>query len=279
VAENQLQLQASYGSSPPCNTMEFGHYFVGVTEWINWSNFKDIPFSINTMVNFKVWLLKISIRVSKLCKFSKIRSLLNALYKMTKERTFEKFHLPPHTAIVHTPPWSNFSNVSTMTIWYGKCSFKLILGISMAHTHSYGVATISRLLKIIGPFCRISSLLSGSFAKETYNSKKSTNRSHPIVAGEDFGETLLMRHKTTHSYMRHDSITYESWLIYIWDMTQLHMRHNRTLERHYLWNITWLIHIWDMTLSHMSHDSFMYETWLNYIWDMTGLWGDIAYET
>jgi len=32
----------------------------------------------------------------------------------------------------------------------------------------YGVATISRLLKIISLFCRISSLLQGSFAKETY---------------------------------------------------------------------------------------------------------------
>ena len=32
----------------------------------------------------------------------------------------------------------------------------------------YGVATISRLLKIIGLFCKISSLLEGSFEKETY---------------------------------------------------------------------------------------------------------------
>ena len=44
----------------------------------------------------------------------------------------------------------------------------------------YEVATISRLLKIIGLFCRISSLLQGSFAKETYNFKASTNRSHRI---------------------------------------------------------------------------------------------------
>jgi len=44
----------------------------------------------------------------------------------------------------------------------------------------YGVATISRLLKIIGLFCRISSLLYGSFAKETYNFKEPTSRSHPI---------------------------------------------------------------------------------------------------
>jgi len=33
----------------------------------------------------------------------------------------------------------------------------------------YGVATMSRRLKIIGLFGRISSLLLGSFAKETYN--------------------------------------------------------------------------------------------------------------
>jgi len=51
---------------------------------------------------------------------------------------------------------------------------------------SYGVATISRLLKIIGLFCRILSLLSGSFAKETCNFKGPTNRSHPIWQVEEF---------------------------------------------------------------------------------------------
>jgi len=44
----------------------------------------------------------------------------------------------------------------------------------------YGVATISRPLKITGVFCRISSLLQGSFEKETYNFKEPTTRSHPI---------------------------------------------------------------------------------------------------
>jgi len=55
--------------------------------------------------------------------------------------------------------------------------------------HGYGVATISRLLKIIGLFCRIyyrsllQNILQGSFAKETYKFKEPTNRSHhlPIV--------------------------------------------------------------------------------------------------
>ena len=45
---------------------------------------------------------------------------------------------------------------------------------------SHGVATISRLLQSIGLFCRISSLLKGSFTKETYNFKEPTNRSYPI---------------------------------------------------------------------------------------------------
>jgi len=44
----------------------------------------------------------------------------------------------------------------------------------------YEVATISRLLKIIGLSCRISSLSQGSFTKETYYCKEPTNRSHPI---------------------------------------------------------------------------------------------------
>jgi len=45
----------------------------------------------------------------------------------------------------------------------------------------YGVATVSRIDKIIGLFCRISSLLQGSFAKETYNFIDPTNQNQPIV--------------------------------------------------------------------------------------------------
>ena len=55
----------------------------------------------------------------------------------------------------------------------------------------YGVATISRLLKIIGLFCRISSLCNGSFAKETCNFKEPTNRSHPICVKRDLQKVSL----------------------------------------------------------------------------------------
>ena len=46
---------------------------------------------------------------------------------------------------------------------------------------SYGVASISRLLEIIGLFCRISSLVQGSFAKEACNFKRIHTRNHPIA--------------------------------------------------------------------------------------------------
>ena len=52
-------------------------------------------------------------------------------------------------------------------------------------TVRYGVATVSRIDKIIGLFSRIASLLQVSFAKETYYFIDPTNCSHPIVSGWD----------------------------------------------------------------------------------------------
>jgi len=46
----------------------------------------------------------------------------------------------------------------------------------------YGLATVSRIDTIIGLFCRISSVLQVSFAKETYIFIDPTNQSHPISA-------------------------------------------------------------------------------------------------
>ena len=43
----------------------------------------------------------------------------------------------------------------------------------------YG-ATVSRINEIFCPFCRISSLLQGCFAKETCNFKEPTSHSHRI---------------------------------------------------------------------------------------------------
>jgi len=46
----------------------------------------------------------------------------------------------------------------------------------------YGVATISRLLKIIGLFCKRTLQKRLYSAKETYNFKEPTYRSHPIAS-------------------------------------------------------------------------------------------------
>ena len=46
----------------------------------------------------------------------------------------------------------------------------------------YGVATMSSIDKFIGLFCRIASLLWGSFVKENYNCIDPTNMSHPIAS-------------------------------------------------------------------------------------------------
>jgi len=45
----------------------------------------------------------------------------------------------------------------------------------------YGVATISRLLKIIGLFCKRALQMRRYSAKETYIFKEPTNRRHPIA--------------------------------------------------------------------------------------------------
>jgi len=50
----------------------------------------------------------------------------------------------------------------------------------MAKRCKYGLATISRLLKIAGLFCKRALYKRRYFAKETYNLKEPTNRSHPI---------------------------------------------------------------------------------------------------
>jgi len=64
----------------------------------------------------------------------------------------------------------------------------------------YGVATISRLLTIIGIFCRISSLLQGSSAKETCNFKEPTNLSHRISAHHIF-DIPTKTYTYTHVYL------------------------------------------------------------------------------
>ena len=55
----------------------------------------------------------------------------------------------------------------------------------------YGVATVSRINKIIGLFGRILSLLYGSFAKETYDFIDPTDHGHTICDNSYIAYSLI----------------------------------------------------------------------------------------
>jgi len=66
----------------------------------------------------------------------------------------------------------------------------------------------------------------------------------------------------THSLVKHDSITCETWFIHVYDTTHSHVKHDAfTCE-------TRLIHMYNMSNSLMRHDSFTSETWLIRMYDM-----------
>jgi len=52
------------------------------------------------------------------------------------------------------------------------------------------------LIQIVGLFCRISSILWGSFVKETYNFKEPTNHSHPPIHVSIRGQKLCIVSKS-----------------------------------------------------------------------------------
>ena len=94
--------------------------------------------------------------------------------------------------------------------------------------NTYGVATMNRLLKIIGLFCKRAIWKRRYSAKETCNFKEPNNRSQPIF----MQRRVLGRNDTWLVYIRyflkrHDSSIRETWLIYMRDMTCLHKSHER----------------------------------------------------
>jgi len=86
--------------------------------------------------------------------------------------------------------------------------------------HYYGVATVSRLLKIIGLFCKRALWKRLYAAKEIYNFKEPTNRSHPIdrvfcdMAHADGGQDsrYSSRDVTWPIEVWHDWFKYVTWL-------------------------------------------------------------------
>ena len=69
---------------------------------------------------------------------------------------------------------------STKRVISTLCIYKRV--ISTFSTKEYGVATMSRMLKNIGLFCKRDLQKRPIFCKETYIFKHPTHRSHPIIS-------------------------------------------------------------------------------------------------
>ena len=101
--------------------------------------------------------------------------------------THKDAHEAATTRIPHSIEHFSFAEYR---LFYGALLQKRPMILRCNKTAYYGVATISKLIKITVLFCRISSLLWGSFTKETYDFKQPTNRSHPII------EAHMTQHNT-----------------------------------------------------------------------------------
>jgi len=110
------------------------------------------------------------------------------------------------------------------------------------------VATISRMLKNIGLFCKRALQKRPIFCKETYIFKHPTNRSHPIFIIICYYSWLfiIIVDDTTHSCDWHDSSICATRLIHTW--------HDSFIC------VTWPIYMCDTTYHYEWHDSFLWLT-------------------
>ena len=96
-------------------------------------------------------------------------------------------------------PWA-IHHSSTTSSW--ESSWADRNAFSPSDTPEYGVAT-SRLFQILGLFCKRAPLKRWYSAKETYNFKEPTNRSHPII--ESLFDKWIFR------YMHITNMIYTTW--------------------------------------------------------------------
>ena len=81
----------------------------------------------------------------------------------------------------HNMVWLRLVGSLRLYVSFAKEPYKRDYILSLTHTNTYGVATISRLLKIIGLFCKRTLQKRRYSATETYDFKEPTNRIHFIT--------------------------------------------------------------------------------------------------
>ena len=121
--------------------------------------------------------------------------------------------------------------------------FKIPISKNFGTKKLYGVATISRLIKIIGLFCKRALQKRPIFSTETYNFMEPTNRSHPIPAQQEQPLAHFKCPHASHHSTAQIFITIEK--ILFWELL-----YQRTFQNLYLLNASSP----SLTLSaHMHH--------------------------
>jgi len=123
----------------------------------------------------------------------------------------------------------------------------------------YGVATVCRIDKVTGLFCRISSLLQGSFAKETYDLIDPTNQSHPIrhiTHTSHIRMKWVMSHtciQTHHTHITHTSHIHHTYIRNETRVTDTSHTHHTYITHTSPIHHTYITHTYEWVARHVIH--------------------------
>ena len=78
--------------------------------------------------------------------------------------------------------WLRLVGSLKLQVSFTKEPYKRVISCHLVYQIQDGVATINRLLKIIGLFCKRALQKRPIFCKETYNCKEPTSRTHPTAS-------------------------------------------------------------------------------------------------